>query len=88
MYQSKEIGKDKFVGIAQTGIGWNVSTWTITSKNRVRTHASKNTRTLAEAKKEFTRQKRKFQKKPSKSKKPRKKPKAKKGATFGLDLRL
>ena len=58
MYKRAKIG-NKYVGIAQTGVGWNVSTWTM-SGNRVRVYANKNMRTLADAQKEFTRQKRRL----------------------------
>jgi len=57
MYKSAKIGKNKYVGLAQTFKGWNVSTFTV-NRNRVRKIESVNTRTLANAMKEFTRQKR------------------------------
>ena len=62
-YLIKRVGKEKkkLVMISQTGPGWNVSTTTVKG-NRVTTHARKDTRTLAMAKKEFTRQKRRFSK--------------------------
>lgn len=47
------------VGIAQTGSGWKVSTCFVKS-GRVYTYVSKNTKTLANANKEFTRQKRRL----------------------------
>lgn len=56
MYQVHKLGKGRYVGIAQTGAGWNVSTWQ-GKGTKVGTFQSKNTKTLAEAKKEFTRQK-------------------------------
>jgi hypothetical protein len=58
MYKIATVGKKK-VAIAQTGAGWNVSTYSV-SGNRVTSYANKNTRTLANAKKEFTRQKKKL----------------------------
>jgi len=59
MYKIKKLGNNRQVGIAQTGAGWNVSTWT-TRGNRVTTHKSVNTRTLQQARKQFTIQKRRF----------------------------
>lgn len=58
MYKQTTKNK-KTVAIAQTGAGWNVSTYSVTG-NRVYTYAQKNTRTLANAKKVFTQQKRKY----------------------------
>ena len=49
----------RIVGIAQTGKGWNVSTFRVRGK-RVHTFRTQNTRTLAMAKKAFTKQKRKY----------------------------
>jgi hypothetical protein len=62
------------VGIAQTYSGWNVSTFTVNGK-KVKVYKSVNTRTLAEAQKEFTRQKRlltgqEVRKRPTATKKP------------------
>ena len=58
MYSFARIGK-KNIGLAQTYNGYNVSTFSV-SGNRVKTYASKNTKTLANAKKEFTRQKKRL----------------------------
>lgn len=61
MYQAHYHGKNKYTGIAQTGRGWNTSTWTIINNGRtVRWHKSRNFRTLAEAKREYAIQKRRF----------------------------
>jgi hypothetical protein len=56
MYQMARKG-NKDIGIAQTGRGWNVSTYTVNG-NRVNIYQDKDMSTLAEARKEFTRQKR------------------------------
>ena len=63
MYQMAAKGKykegDKVVGIAQTGTGWNVSTWKVDGK-KIHTYRTQRTKTLAGAKKLFTQQKRKY----------------------------
>lgn len=40
MYKTKQIGKNKYVGIAQMGSGWNVSTFSVNGK-RVKLHDNK-----------------------------------------------
>ena len=55
-YEYKQIG-DKQIHIAQRMNGWNVSTWK-NKGNKVQTLKDVNTNTLAEAKKEYTKQKR------------------------------
>lgn len=59
----KKVGKNKYVEIAQTRTGWNVSTYSLNG-NKVRTHTQKDTRTLAQANKEYTRQKMKYREQP------------------------
>lgn len=83
MYEHKKVGKYT-VGIAQTGAGWNVSTYAV-KNNRVKTYSTQNFRTLAAAKKEYTSQTRRTSQREEISKRQERKPvRRQQGFTWGF----